>query len=93
MLPITNHRVLHVPHSLAIGAAIVGLFVALSWDRPQVTDPAPSMAGSSTTITIEDERSEPLEKAAPRPGRETPHSREILPSFGPLVLPFSPGRG
>lgn len=89
MLPITNHRVLHIPHSLAIGAAVVGLVVALSWDRPQAPDAGVPTA-SSTLITIEDD--DAGERTDPRPGRDDPRGREMLPGFGPLVLPFSPER-
>lgn len=91
MLPITNHRVLHIPHGLAIGAAIVGLIVALSWDRPQATDRA-AVAPPPPMITIEDDRDDAADKHVPGPGREDPRGREMLPGFGPLVLPFSPGR-
>lgn len=89
MLPITNHRVLHVPHSLAIGAAVVGLTVALSWDRPQATATESSVAASSV-ITMEDGSS--VDKDTPSPGREDAGGREMLPGFGPLVLPFAPSR-
>jgi len=34
MLPITKHRVFHIPHSLATLAAIAAVMTALSWDRP-----------------------------------------------------------
>ena len=96
MLPITNHRVLHVPHSLAVGAAIVGLFVALSWDRPQIAED-PAMVRGATSITIEDDRGDAVDPLASRPSRDSgssdAHGREMLPGFGPLVLPLGPGRG
>ncbi len=90
MLPITNHRVLHIPHGLAIGAAIVGLIVALSWDRPQATDHAAT--ASPPMITIEDDRDDAADKRVPGPGGDDPRGREMLPGFGPLVLPLAPGR-
>ncbi|NKI34063.1 hypothetical protein HFP89_02635 [Wenzhouxiangella sp. XN79A] len=89
MLPITNHRVVHIPHSLAVGAAIVGLVVAMNWDRPQDAGeppPAPAM------VTLEDDSGRGLEPAAPGRDRDAPRSGELLPGFGPLVLPFAPGR-
>jgi hypothetical protein len=89
MLPITNHRVLHVPHGLAIGAAVVGLVVALNWDRPQATATDLSLAAPS--IVSMDEGA-PANNEPKSPGREAPHGREMLPGFGPLVLPFAPSR-
>ena len=89
MLPITNHRVLHVPHGLAIGAAVVGLFVALSWDRPQATANDSSLVAPSIVSMDEDA---PANTERKNPGREVPHGREMLPGFGPLVLPFAPSR-
>ena len=87
MLPSTHHRV-HVPNSLAIGAAIVGLVVALSWERPtEVTDdpvpPTPAM------VTLDDDSGPSID---PGRDREVPRGREMLPGFGPLFLPFAPGR-
>lgn len=85
MLPITNHRV-HVPHSLAIGAAIVGLVVALSWERP--ADPAAELAPTAPPmVTLEDDTGQTIDRE-----RDSPRVREMLPGFGPLFLPFAPGR-
>ncbi|MEM1080910.1 MAG: hypothetical protein AAGH65_04945 [Pseudomonadota bacterium] len=38
MLPITNHKV-HVPHAIALAAALVGLVAAFSWDIEDVREP------------------------------------------------------
>ena len=87
MLPITNHRV-HIPHSLAIGAAIVGLVVALGWEGPVRTN-ADTAPADPPMVTLEDDSGPALD---PVRDREPSRGREMLPGFGPLVLPFSPGR-
>lgn len=91
MLPITNHRVLHIPHSLAIGAAIVGLIVALSWDRPQ-NPVVEATATAPPLIALEDDAGRAGDRESPARSHGAPHGREMLPGFGPLVLPFTPGR-
>ncbi len=90
MLPITNHRV-HVPHGLALGAAVVGLVIALNWERPadssaDLAPPAPAM------VTLEDDSRHSIDPGTPGRDRETPRGREMLPGFGSLFLPFAPGR-
>lgn len=55
MLPITNHRTIHVPHSLATLAAIVALITALGWNsvdggRPTADASGPAAGEAHTTV-------------------------------------------
>lgn len=87
MLPITNHRVMHVPHSLAIGAAIVGLIVALSFDRPERV-PVEANGTIASATTSEPRRDGEADQRAIVP-RENRVTREAPAGLGPLffVLP------
>lgn len=87
MLPITNHRVMHVPHSLAIGAAIVGLVVALSFDRPD-REPLDTNS-SSAVVAAEESRREGETENRVLISRENMAKRDTPTGLGPLffVLP------
>lgn len=87
MLPITNHRVMHVPHSLAIGAAIIGLIVALSFDRP---DREPAEAnGRVASVTVDEPRRDENPQHTGLAPRENRVQRDTPTGLGPLffVLP------
>lgn len=92
MLPITNHRVLHIPHGVAMGAAIIGVVVALSWERPQATVTEAAQVTQSAAIATDEPGDRALDVASPRREGGDPRGREMLPGFGPLVLPFSQER-
>ena len=87
MLPITHHRTLHVPHSLAVIAAALALVVAglCSMNRGPVLagepDAMPSVITASESAPTGSERHDP---AAGRSGssRSAPTS-----SLMPLFLP------
>ena len=49
MLPITNHKVVHVPHALAVIAALIGLVAALSWDY-HVSETDAAMASKPVVV-------------------------------------------
>lgn len=95
MLPITNHRGIHIPHSLATAAAIIALVTALGWD-----------ASDSDSTVMEASRA-PVEQIASLESRdaETPdgptsttgagaggrdNESGILSGLLPLVLPSFP---
>jgi len=86
MLPITNQRVVHVPHSLATLAALVALILALSWD----TDGAGRLGSAA-----EGDAAAPV--TAPQTvseRREAEHDREggTVSLLLPLVLPGGSSR-
>lgn len=100
MLPITNHRVIHIPHSLATLAAIAAVVTALSWDR---SDPG---AGRESVQTATEHGV--IASRADTAGRETVQDtgRQARDESGsgdcacggglsnllPLVLPGAPHR-
>lgn len=91
MLPITNQRVIHVPHSLATLAAIVALITALSW----TSDPADADRTAATP-----DRPAPVEHAPKAPaeaGGTTARAgagdeARSVSGLLPLVLPSVTGR-
>lgn len=96
MLPITNHKVVHVPHALAVIAALIGLIAALSWDH-QSTQSEVTAAPQAMIATDSNDHDElqdaPAEDVAPASG-----SKPSQPSGGqqwgsngvfPLFLPIS----
>ncbi|MEM7054382.1 MAG: hypothetical protein AAF446_07510 [Pseudomonadota bacterium] len=94
MLPITNHKVVHVPHALAVIAALIGLVAALSWDyhandtdtsvisQPVVT------AESSANDEINDENSDQPGGPTQTPGSSGGQAWGSNGVF-PLFLPVS----
>ncbi len=94
MLPITNHRGFHIPHSLATAAAIVALVTALSWDASERSRAELDSAGAThdqvTTASQDGDEAadEPVRTA--RAGR-TDHTPGALSGLLPLVLPSISG--
>ena len=94
MLPITNHKVVHVPHALALIAALIGLAAALSWDYhanekeiPVITKPIATTESSSTHI-IDNEEDEPHGGSSQPPGSSGGQawgSHGVFPLFLPIT--------
>ncbi|GEM_PF-2568211 len=91
MLPITNHKV-HIPHAIALAAALIGLVAALSWDFR--SSDLNSTRISSTVVNTEhsnmDDSSEPSAKQASSGGGASPSSQWSSSPVLPLFLPASP---
>lgn len=94
MLPITNQRAFHIPHSIATVAAIVGLITALSWDVSGNEASGGDVAG----ISIDHVASIPAQDADPtveahEPAGQGGREREpgVLSGLLPLVLPSISG--
>jgi hypothetical protein len=97
MLPITNHRVIHVPHSLATLAAIVALITAIGW-KSSAPDPERTAATPAQTVGVErsaDSAADSATESAANAARPASGSGEQRPSVSgllPLVLPSISGR-
>lgn len=94
MLPITNQRAFHIPHSIATAAAIIGLIAALTWDVSDNESTRPDAAGISldhvTSISTQEAES-PGEVPSPaRPGA-TDAEPGAFSGLLPLVLPSVSG--
>lgn len=94
MLPITNHREFHIPHSIATAAAILGLIAALGWDVFGAgADPV--IASGSTLEQVNSITAQEAEPAneTPAPGRAVADDCEpgVLSGLLPLVLPSISG--
>jgi len=90
MLPITNHRSFHVPHSLATAAAIVALVTAIGWNASgsESTDVerAADSLGRMTSTTVE--HVEPAADPAVSAGSGSGDADSgVLSGLLPLVLP------
>ncbi|HKL53327.1 MAG TPA: hypothetical protein VJ902_05165 [Wenzhouxiangellaceae bacterium] len=94
MLPITNQRSFHIPHSIATAAAIVGLITALSWDVSGNEVSGSSTEGVSldqaTSISAQEEK---RAGEAPVPARAGGAETEpgVFSGLLPLVLPSISG--
>ena len=89
MLPITNHRTVHVPHSLATLAAIAALVTALGWNSveggsstAEAPDPAREMQASLHETATGDE-----EAGRASAGGSAERAGAGLSGLLPLVLP------
>jgi len=91
MLPVTQHQKWHVPHSLALGAALLAL--TLAFVNPAAILPSDESIDEPATVQRTDEVTEDHHASvAAKP--ETPPSGQgaaILSDLLPLVLPY--GRG
>lgn len=94
MLPITNQRAFHIPHSIATAAAVIGLIASLSWDVSDNDTAMPDAAG----VTLDHVTSMTAPKAespgeAPSPTRTGATEAEPGGFSGllPLVLPSISG--
>jgi len=95
MLPITQHRVFHIPHSLATIAAIAAVITALNWNRVDESettgdlqtakDTASFSAGQAEIEGSETEDSQAARKAADVACRHCGGTG--LSGLLPLVLP------
>lgn len=94
MLPITNQRAFHIPHSIATAAAIVGLIAALSWDVSGNEAARPDAAGATLDHVAS------LSAQEPESGGEAPSSARsggpeaepgVFSGLLPLVLPSISG--
>ncbi|HKL51929.1 MAG TPA: hypothetical protein VJ908_12250 [Wenzhouxiangellaceae bacterium] len=93
MLPITNHREFHIPHSLATAAAIIALVTAMGWDA---SDPSAAQAGEMNGLQqIETVRSAEAEVPNDTPGAARAGNSGcepgVLSGLLPLVLPSVSG--
>ena len=93
MLPITNHRGFHVPHSLATAAAIVALVTALSWDFSDSEANALSDAGALEPVATATSQVAESQDRPPAPARAggTKCEPGALSGLLPLVLPSISG--
>lgn len=89
MLPITNHRTIHVPHSLATLAAIVALITALGWNSIDGRRPAADASESAHEVRTAI-RGTPTDDGESRGGAARDHADRNgsgLSGLLPLVLP------
>lgn len=96
MLPVTHHKVLVVPHSLAAVAAAVCLVAALAWDRQAALEN--DLAGIETAIesqsVAEEEASEKNNTArAGEQRRDAATRRQLEIRLFPILLNPSSGGG
>lgn len=94
MLPITNQRAIHVPHSIATAAAIIGLIAALSWDVSYNEADRPDAAGIALDHVASISAQEPEAPGeTPSPQRSGASEGEPGTFSGllPLVLPSISG--
>lgn len=100
MLPITNHKVVHVPHALAVIAALIGLIAALSWDhqstQSEVTAAPQAMIAkdSKDHDELQDAPAEESDPASNPQQSSQPSGGQQWGSNGvfPLFLPVSQDR-
>lgn len=91
MLPITNQRVIHVPHSLATLAAIVALVTALSWESdPAHADRTAAMPARPTPVEHAPEA--PTEATGTSARAGAGEEARSVSGLLPLVLPSVTGR-
>lgn len=94
MLPITNHKAFHIPHSLATAAAIVALVTALGWNASDSASAGPNAAGSTldqvTSVASRDAKA-PGDTPASPPAAGTECEPGVLSGLLPLVLPSISG--
>lgn len=94
MLPITNRRGIHIPHSLATAAAIVALLTALGWDASeQIGAEAPSAADGMEQITVTSQPDNDAQNEAAGGAHAGAGNGEAgaLSGLLPLVLPSISG--
>ncbi|HMB38640.1 MAG TPA: hypothetical protein VKO85_06145 [Wenzhouxiangellaceae bacterium] len=92
MLPITNQRPFHIPHSIATIAAIVGLITALSWDVSGDKTSRLSTADVylEEAIPVSAQEAE-VSGQAPAPARVGGTEPNTFSGLLPLVLPSISG--
>lgn len=93
MLPITNHRGFHIPHSLATAAAIVALVTALGWDASGTEAAGVESTGALSRVSsVAPTEKDLADESAPaaRPGR-VDCEPGVLSGLLPLVLPSVSG--
>ena len=100
MLPITNHKVVHVPHALAVIAALIGLIAALSWDHQSTQSEVPTapqamiVTESNDNDELQDVPAEGIDPASNPQQSSKPSGGQQWGSSGvfPLFLPANQGR-
>ncbi|MBL36914.1 MAG: hypothetical protein CMP07_00740 [Xanthomonadales bacterium] len=94
MLPITNQRAVHIPHSIATAAAIIGLIAALSWDVSGNEATRPDAAGVAldhvASISAQEPEAPGEKPAQPRSGASDAEPGTFS-GLLPLVLPSISG--
>ena len=100
MLPITQHRVFHIPHSLATIAAIAAVITALNWSAADEAGMGGELQATKDTATLptgqaeadlpDADDSKPAREAASVECRYCAGSG--LSGLLPLVLPGAPSR-
>ncbi|MEX0916423.1 MAG: hypothetical protein WD397_00185 [Wenzhouxiangellaceae bacterium] len=90
MLPITNRRGIHIPHSLATAAAIIALLTALSWDASErigaETQPTAGSVDLVAPVSRQDSDAQGESAEAARSGAKNGETG-VLSGLLPLVLP------
>lgn len=92
MLPVTRHKLVHVPHSLATIAAVVGLVTAIALETPG-DDPVSASVSSTPRSGIDSARAQAEPDNAERSVRTSASEcksaceRDSLAELLPLVLP------
>lgn len=94
MLPITNRRGIHIPHSLATAAAIVALLTALTWDASERigAEPQPTAGNVDLVAPVgrQDSDAQSESAGAARSGAKNGETG-ALSGLLPLVLPSISG--
>ncbi|MDT8448612.1 MAG: hypothetical protein RQ847_00425 [Wenzhouxiangellaceae bacterium] len=101
MLPITHHRIVHVPHGIALIAALVALIAALGWQKSEPVVPESQTAVSQlATAPAEQDQDRagtanvPETPRVPQPAPHEPQPRgrggNLISELIPLVLPGVP---
>jgi len=94
MLPVTNHKAFHIPHSLATAAAIVALVTALGWSASDNESNAAQAAGGPldqvTSVATPDAKA-PSDAPAASPTGGSDCEPDVLSGLLPLVLPSVSG--
>ena len=104
MLPITTHRSFHVPHTLAVAAALAALIAAFGWSADQATLADAEVQTAELVADAEaghDPETRHLQSNARTTadgstgqgcGRSGSCLREHSPGLFPFVLPALPSR-
>ncbi len=94
MLPITTHRSFHIPHTLAVAAALVALITAFGWtaDAPETLVEREPDIGIQSVVEAGADAGGAQTTAASRCGSRGRCLHDHAQGLLPLVLPALPGR-
>lgn len=91
MLPVTNKKAFHIPHSIATAAAIAGLVVTLGWDvsNIEIESGNGTLDNGALVTSLGAEPSD--EPPTPKRVSDRESDPGILSGLLPLVLPSISG--